>query len=292
MFVILGSLAATGCSIDVRGDEIVVREERRFPVQGELDLALTTFDGSLEVQSWSRPEVLVEIERRASTGAAAEALVVQTRAEGNRLIVEAPAPRGSDERTLTLGARQTPSVRLRVTVPQQRVTLDARTGDGAVAARDLSGSVSLRSNDGAVRTDRIAGTLLVDTADGAVVVRDLRGSLDLHTGDGAVDVSGTLEGVRIDTGDGAVRIDAHAGSVVTSDWSVQSGDGAIALRMPREVDADVDAYSGDGRITISDVATASRSNDDDRPAQVRTSLGRGGRVISLRTSDGSISVTR
>ena len=77
-----------GCSIDVRGDEIVVREERRFTVAGDLELALTTFDGAIEVRSWDRPEVLVEIERRAASGAEAQALEVRTSQEGNRLIVD------------------------------------------------------------------------------------------------------------------------------------------------------------------------------------------------------------
>lgn len=291
--VIVAGLAVTAaaCSIDVRGEEIVVRETRRFPVQGDLELAVTTFDGAVEIASWSRPEVLVEIERRAATGAEAESLQVNTTAEGSRLLVDAPAPPGTDDRTIRLGSRQSPSVSLRVTAPAG-VTFDARTRDGAIVARDVAGRVSLRSGDGAIRAERIAGALLVDTMDGAVVVRDHRGSLDVRTGDGAVDVSGTLDAVRIDTADGAVRLDVREGSAVTSEWTVQTGDGTIAVRVPRELNADVDAYSGDGRIAITGIATATPSRDDDRPAQVRTSLGRGGSVVRLRTEDGAITVSR
>lgn len=289
--VALLSLATAGCSIDVRGEEIVVREERRFPVEGNLQLALTTFDGSLEVASWPREEVLVEIERRAATGAEAEALAVRTAAEGNRLTVEVPPPPGYDERRITFGSRQTPSVNLRITAPRN-LTLEARTGDGAIAARDVAGSIALRSGDGAIRTERVTGMLLVDTDDGAVVVQDLQGSLDLHTADGAVDVSGTLDAVRIETADGAVRLDARQGSTVSSEWTVRTGDGAISLRLPRELNADVDAYSGDGRISIAGTASATPSRDDDRPAQVRTSIGRGGPPIRVHTGDGAITVTR
>lgn len=289
--VVLLSLATAGCSIDVRGDAIVVREERRFPAEGDLQLSLTTFDGSVEVVSWPREEVLVEIERRAATGAEAEALEVRTTAEGSRLTVDVPPPAGYEERRFTIGSRQNPQVNLRISAPRN-VTLEARTGDGAVVASDIAGRISLRSADGAIRTERVSGMLFVDTADGAIVIRDQQGSIDLHTGDGAVDVSGTLDAVRVETADGAVRIEARQGSTISPEWTVRTGDGAISLRLPPELDADVDAYSGDGRISIAGAATAAPSRDDNRPAQVRASIGRGGPVIRLRTEDGAITVTR
>lgn len=289
-FLFLLAVPAAACSIDLRGDAIVVREERRFPAPEEVEIALTTFDGSLEVRSWDRPEVLVEVERRAPTGAEAESLEVRMAQEGARLSIDAPAPQGRDEARIRVGMGQSPTVNFRVTGPA-RMTLDARTNDGSIAVRDLTGRITLRSGDGSVRTDGLRGPLLVDTADGAVVVRDIRGSLDLHTGDGAVDVSGTLDRLRIDTGDGAVRLDAQAGSRIESEWTVQSGDGEIVVRVPRDFDAQVDASSGDGRIVIDGIATATPSNDAP-VAQVRTSIGRGGQVLRLRTGDGSITVSR
>jgi hypothetical protein len=43
------------------------REEKRFPVSGRPDLSLSTFDGSVEIRAWDRPEILVVIEKRAET---------------------------------------------------------------------------------------------------------------------------------------------------------------------------------------------------------------------------------
>ena len=288
----VATVAATACSIDVRGDEAVVREERRFAVGADLELTVSTFDGALEVLSWDRPEVLVEIERRAASGGDAQALEVTAEQQGNRLIIDAPRPaRSGGDSVIQLGGSRSPSVNFRVTVPS-RLTLDARTGDGAVAARDLAGRITLRTADGAVNTDRLAGAVLVDSGDGAVIVRDVRGALDLHTGDGAVNVSGRLEALRIVTGDGPVRIDAAEGSTMTSEWTVESGDGAITVRLPPAFEAEIDAQSADGRITVEGLATATPSNDDDRPAQLRTTLGKGGQLLRLRTGDGPITIDR
>jgi outer membrane lipopolysaccharide assembly protein LptE/RlpB len=44
--IALAALGTTACSIDVRGDDTVVREEKRFTVTGAPDLQLRTFDGS------------------------------------------------------------------------------------------------------------------------------------------------------------------------------------------------------------------------------------------------------
>ena len=58
------SIAGAACSVDLRGEGIVLREEKRFTVNGPADVSLRTFDGSIQLKSWDRNEVLVEMERR------------------------------------------------------------------------------------------------------------------------------------------------------------------------------------------------------------------------------------
>ncbi len=63
------------------------RDEKRFTVEGTPDVVLTTFDGSIEVQSWDRPEVMVVIEKHALDTAAAASMEVQSSQDGNRVTV-------------------------------------------------------------------------------------------------------------------------------------------------------------------------------------------------------------
>lgn len=291
--VALAGAVATACSIDVRGQETVVREERRFTVDAAAtDVVLRTFDGSIEVGSWDRNEVLIEIERRVGNAADAQALEVHSSQEGGRLTVEASNPR-RDQRddVIHIGSWRSPSVSFKVTVPR-RLTIEARSGDGAITARDLAGRITLRTSDGSIRTEHLDGVVAVDTGDGAVVARDLRGSLELNTADGAVDVSGRFDALRVNTGDGSVRVDVEDGSAMKSEWTVHSGDGAITMRLPAGFNAELDAHSGDGRITVSDMGTATPSDDDDRPAQLRGRLGAGGQTLRVNTGDGAIVIRR
>ena len=87
--LIAGALS-TACSIDVNGAGSVVTEEKIFQLTGQPDLKLHTFDGSIEVRSWDRNEVSVEIRRRAASDEEARALEVTTTQDGNRIVIDAP----------------------------------------------------------------------------------------------------------------------------------------------------------------------------------------------------------
>ena len=280
------SFISTACAIDVQGEESVVREERRLTLNGAPQLTISTFDGAVELRSWDRNEVLVEIERHASSDADAKAIEVTTSEDRGRVVVEAVNHRGRD-----VGVRfgRSPSVHLIVTTPRM-ATIDARSGDGPITARDLSGRINLRTGDGSVRTQRLDGEIRVDTGDGPVSISEAQGAVDVNTGDGAVDVSGRLEALRINSGDGPIRIDAAAGSTMTRDWSISSGDGSIALRLPQTFNAELDAHTGDGHISASGLS-AELERLASEHGELRTRLGSGGRLLRLRTGDGPISIS-
>ena len=72
--VVLAAAISTACVVSVDSQGQIVREEKRFSVSGTPDVRVTTFDGSIEVQSWDRAEVLIEIEGSSKPACVAEAL--------------------------------------------------------------------------------------------------------------------------------------------------------------------------------------------------------------------------
>ena len=54
---------------------------------------MTTFDGSIQIQSWDKPDVLVEIEKRGPTREAVDALEIKTSQDGNTIELEVKQPR-------------------------------------------------------------------------------------------------------------------------------------------------------------------------------------------------------
>ena len=294
LVTLLLSVGVSACSIDVRGEGVVTREEKRFVVNGQADLSLRTFDGSIQLKSWDKNEVLVEIERHGPDQQAAESLTVNTTQEGNRITVDAPAPR--EERDgIHIGSFQSPSVSLIVTAPR-KVSVDARTSDGSISAEDLAGAVELSTGDGSVRTRRIEGSLRVRTGDGSISVTDAAGRVEADSGDGSVELAGRFDVMDVRTGDGSVRLDVLDGSALKSDWSVNTGDGSITLRLPANLDADLDAHTGDGGVHADGVLVQAERDPENRDRKdtdsLRAQLGKGGRTLRLRSGDGSITISR
>jgi hypothetical protein len=289
LLVAVVAVVSAACSIDVRGEGAVVREEKRFTVSGDPELNLRTFDGSVQLKSWDRKEVLVEIERRGPDNDTAKALVVNTTQDGNRIAVDAPAP-SSKRDLIQIGSSQSPSVSLIVTAPKNMIA-DVLTGDGSISADDLVGAVVLNSGDGSIRARHVEGSLRVRTGDGSIAITDGVGQVEANSGDGSVELGGRFDAVDVRTGDGSVRVEVLAGSSLKKDWSIDTGDGSITLRLPSALDAEIDAHTGDGGVTASGFSGLAERREEERDT-LRTQVGKGGRTLRLRSGDGSINISR
>ena len=287
LFVLL-AVAASGCVINVGGDEIAIREEKRFKVAAGAEIVLDTFDGSIEVQVWNQPDVRVEIQKRGPDRETASALEVRASQQGNVVRVEAPKPKVARE-FVGIGNVVSPSVSLVVHLPRN-VRLKATSGDGAITIGEINGPVDLRSGDGSIRVDGASGAITAHTGDGAVTLSKVSGRVSVETGDGSVSIGGRLEALTAKTNDGAIQIDADEGSAMKSDWDITTGDGSISFRIPRGFSGEIDGETGDGGVG-SDVEGVRATKEDDRDGgTIRGRVGSGGHTVRLRTGDGAITV--
>jgi DUF4097 and DUF4098 domain-containing protein YvlB len=279
-------LGLAGCEVRVDTEEHVAREEKRFKVTGEADVHVSTFDGAIEIRSWDRDEVLVEIEKRAGDVETLDAMQVTAEQQDNRIEVTVRRATG-DDGFQGIGVYISPRARLLVSVPRV-VTLHARTDDGAIRADRLEGRIELRSSDGAIRAEQIKGELELETHDGSLTVDDLEGAAVLSTLDGGISVTGKIASLRAKTSDGSITVRAERGAEMSSEWSISTNDGSVAVYLPRDFGAEVDAETGDGRIRSElDLASA---QEDARSRTLRGKLGAGGPLLHVRSGDGTISL--
>ncbi len=283
------SLAATACTIDVQGEGAVLREQKRIQVTGTPNLTVRTFDGTLEFRSWDRPEIVIDIERRAATEADAREIAVDVTDNDGDILIEAKHP---NRRGFLEHMGQSPRVRMIVAVPRQ-LNLEARTADGAIMARDLNGRIELSTGDGSVRLQGIQGRMTIRTGDGAITASELQGSVTVSTGDGSVMLSGRLEDLSARTGDGAIDVNVLPGSTMRGDWNVSTGDGGVKILLPPDFNADIEATTGDGGISTSGVALASNQRperQERRRRELRGRVGSGGEMLTVRTGDGAVDI--
>jgi hypothetical protein len=281
------AVALAACDITIGASEYSVREARTFTLSGQAQLTISTFDGSIEIRGWDRDEVTVEVEKVGPDQKTVDRIQVKASQDGNAITIDVPKPSPLE----TSGIRRTPSANLVVSLPAKS-TVVARSGDGSIEVRRVSGKVDLDTGDGSVRAEDVTGALVVRTGDGHVYGRKVDGQAEIHTGDGTVNLDGVLTAVTIETRDGAIELTARPGSRTDGDWDVTTGDGDLRVEVPKGFGAEVDARTGDGRVQVDSVTDApdSKRDEDEQREAVAGKLGGGGRALRLRTSSGSITV--
>src|SRR5579884_3613027 len=158
--------------------------------------------------------------------------------------------------------------RLRIEVHMPReADLDIQTGDGSVETEALNGGLHVHTGDGSVRSDSVSG------------------SVDIYTGDGSITLAGRFDQLTIKTGDGSINALASPGSKMGASWTIHTGDGSVDLSLPGDLQADIDASTHDGHISLGIPVTVEGTFSN---SQIHGKMNGGGQVLSVHTGDGAI----
>jgi DUF4097 and DUF4098 domain-containing protein YvlB len=292
--VLLLAVAFAGCEVNLNSEGVVSRDTKKFSVTGVPEVELETFDGAIEIHSWDRDEVEVEIERRAMEQRLVDEMQVTAEQQGNRVVVKVARPtRSSGFEGVQIGVHFSPTARLRVVVPRNS-QLAAVSGDGSISIEDVTGKISLKTTDGSVRGSRLDGELVVRSGDGSMRFEQTSGRLDLETDDGSITLEAKPSMLRARTSDGTIRIEVQPETVVADDWDLETSDGAVVLTLPDQFDAILDAETRDGAVRASHPGVQAEAREGEgreaRQRSLRATLGAGGKTIRIRSGDGSIRI--
>ena len=291
-----------GCEVNLNTEGLSARELKTFKVTGQAEVVLDTFDGSIELHSWDKNEVEVEIEKRAMEQVLLDEIKVDAQQQGDKIIIKVTGPR-QEHRGVTIGVNISPTARLRVAVPRS-ANISAMSGDGSIRAEALDGRIVLRTSDGSVAASRVGGDVQIRSGDGSIRIDNATGKLDLETDDGSVTVEEARPSVlRLKTGDGSVRVEIDADTAMTEDWNITTSDGSVTLTLPGLFNAELDAETSDGSVRtnhplLDNEGRETRRDGEDRDERrerrriLRTRIGDGGKLLKIRTGDGTIRIDR
>lgn len=299
--VFCASLALAGCEVNLNTEGLSARETKTFKVSGPPEVILDTFDGAIELHSWDRPEVEVEIEKRAMEQSLLDDIKIETQQNGDTVTVKVTGPDRAEYRGITVGVHISPTARLRVAVPR-RSNIQANSGDGSIRAEAIDGKLVLTTADGSVTGTRLGGTIQVRSGDGAIRLDNVTGSLDLETTDGSIGLEGKPAVVKARTGDGSIRTTIEPDTVMSDNWDLTTSDGTVTLVLPGSFNAEIDAETSDGVVRVSHPLLDGESRDEprgegrderrERRRMLRSRIGEGGKLLRIRTGDGSIRIER
>jgi len=264
--------------VGVQADEVA----KTFTVAGHAHVRVQTDDGAVRVSTGDIKQVEIRVEY---TGYKLDRdLQVTTSQNGDSVEVIAKTHGGS---WFNFGVRHT-SLRVEVHMPKD-ADLEVTTGDGSVEADSINGNLDVRTGDGHIMVQGAHGNIRLHTGDGHIEGRALDGRADITTGDGHVNVEGRFDGLTIRTGDGSVTARANQGSTVAAPWNIHTGDGSVDLDLPGEMQANLDASTHDGRISLGIPVTVEGTFSS---TKIMGKMNGGGQAIVVRTGDGSIHLNK
>jgi DUF4097 and DUF4098 domain-containing protein YvlB len=256
---------------------------KTYPISNRADLHLSTDDGNVFIVGADQRQIDVKVTTVGYKISSSEVRIEESQ-NGDHVTLSVKLPHFNWS---FWGARNR-SVRIDLRVPRD-LDLDVRTGDGDVNAQPVSGHLHIDTGDGNITANGLKGDINLHTGDGRIDASGLDGHLRADTGDGHVTVGGRFDSLTLQTGDGSIEAQASAGSRITDSWSINTGDGHVNLRIPSDFNADLNAHTGDGSITVDFPVTVSGSLSH---SSVRGKLNAGGGELKISSGDGSIHLSK
>lgn len=171
------------------------------------------------------------------------------------------------------------------------LSLNARTADGSFTARDLHGDMQIHTGDGSLSLDNIYGNLHLTTSDGNLSLQNASGTLEAHSSDGNMKVDGKFESVQLHTSDGTLDFALTPGSQLTAPSRIESSDGSVNIRLPRNLAANLDISTSDGHIDCSLPVTMDHYDSHEGSGNhIHGKLNAGGVPLAVHSSDGNVTI--
>ena len=181
-------------------------------------------------------------------------------------------------------------------------TVTVRTQSGAIDLTRLGGSAGVTSGSGSVTIDGVAGALTVTTSSSAFVGRALNDSVRVRTASGTVDATLVGNGdADVETGSSAIRVRGINGGLkaVTrsgrvwlqgrpaSAWNVNTGSGAVDIAVDPATPFSVQATSSSGSATLAGAEVQGSTSK----RNVAGTIAGGGPLVRVNSRSGAVRIT-
>jgi hypothetical protein len=291
-------LAATIALPSAHAEEVV----KSYAVAGRANVRVDTNDGSVRVTASDTKQVEFRVEYQGFE--LGKNLRIDSRQDGDKVELVARITGhwginfnwGHNSRRLHIEVRMPRSADLQVETGDGSVeaesingTVNVHTGDGSVKANSLAGSIDLHTSDGSITVDALKGDIRLRTGDGSIEAHNLDGKVEADSGDGHIRLAGRFEALNVKTGDGSVNAQVLPGSKMATSWSLRTGDGSVDMVLPSDFQADIDATTGDGHISLGIPVTVEGTFSK---SALHGKMNGGGQALTIHTGDGSIRLSK
>jgi DUF4097 and DUF4098 domain-containing protein YvlB len=265
-------------------------------------VSVETFNGSIELRGWEQNSVEVSGTKSASSKGALDALKIDVTDTPGSVRIRAVRPPDFYRNV---------GVRFYIRVPHKALLDLISTSNGKIQVEDLEGRARLHTSNGGVRLTRVKGEVEARTSNGTIEAEDIDGNVSLHTSNGAIRAEtrhGSFEAttsngsitarlndpaaawpVRAETSNGHIDLTLDAKEL--PEVRASTNNSSILLRLPAAASARVRAETSHSSIT-SDFDGLRSGDDRRRHSELHGTIGSGGPLIDLSSSNGSIKILK
>jgi DUF4097 and DUF4098 domain-containing protein YvlB len=175
------------------------------------------------------------------------------------------------------------------------------TSGGGIHVRDHAGNLDCDTSGGGITLNEIKGTVRAETSGGGVHAKAIDGSIHAESSGGSIELSGVTGDIDADTSGGGIRI-VDAGGKVRADTSgggieatfakgnsaggtLETSGGGIEVSLDSEADLSIEAS---GNAVRTDLPL--RVHGEISRGSLSGTLGKGGNLLKLHTSGGSVRI--
>jgi hypothetical protein len=248
--------------------------QKTFPLRAGEKVTLRNVNGGVIVEAWDRAEVQVVAEKEVKAGdaelakkAMSQIQIQAGRSDGGLRIDTKLPKRGEGIFDWMFGREVNMNVKYRLRVPRE-VRLDVETVNGGLRLAGTRGDATMGTTNGGIEIEKAEGRLDLETTNGAIQVADSAGSVEAETTNGGIEIE------LHDVSDG-------------DDMSFSTTNGAVTLRLPRNIRVSLDAAVSNGR--VSSDFEVDGADERNRRRLVGDINGGGGRLV-VRTTNGSVTI--
>lgn len=302
--------------------EIDKNFHQEYDVQEGASLNLEHGDGNVDVTTWSKDVVDIDVVYRATfngiTRLEPQDFEVEFEKRGDQITVI-----GREPNIIGIGAHRVHKYQYTIKAPAY-VSLNVRGVDGNVMVEGRDNDVKIHSVDGNIVVSDVTASIVdIESIDGNLALSDINTDVNAEAVDGNINIenvdnskcfcksidgnitidggSGNFEAGAVDGNIKLLKIGAESVDAHTSDGRIElelekseapdvrlkSGDGNVRVTLANGTSVKINVHTGDGRIRTDLSPVDDLDTDDD---MFRGSINGGNGSLSIRTGDGSVSI--
>ena len=243
LYVALTAMLALAPLTNVEGaTKITTTSETTRPFSTEGSIQIENVNGSITVMGWDRPQLKVEITKKAKFQEDHDGIVIQEKASEEHLSIKTQI---KSKRRGFLGLTRkssTGSVTYRIWAPRTARLEEIRSTNGSVNITQMEAEVNAQTVNGPADASGLAGPARISTVNGSISAQYNRtldsGSIELESVNGRIQLSlpeDTNATVRAKTTNGNIENDFGLGAKkrfpIGRDLNGDIGGGGIKLRL-------------------------------------------------------------